>query len=427
MNEMATVEKELQEHLEFVRAHSPYYRELWKDVWKEGGAPPPLRELPVTEHAGYWKANTTERNQLLTGPHENGIVFKSGGTTGNPKFSFFSNDDWRVFCRVFGDGMQRGGLRAGERVANVFYGGQLYASLLFVGKCIEEAGVGVNFPIAGFATPEEILDALKEFQIDTVAGVPTTIMNLIPHLEAASGRLNVSRFIYGGEAMYPDQVAALRRAVPGCRVQSVGIAGVDYGEMGWVDDTCEPGVHRAFDESTVLELLDDDGSPLDDAGAEGALAITNFKRRLMPVVRYPVGDRGRWIDPAGTPGRRFKVLGRTEKGARIGPMTLYMEDVQRVLEASAKSAGMIAFQMVVEHEDCRDRCRLRVAVSNPALVPPDTTDAVRVAFYAERPMFSHSIQDGLVHPLEVEWIVPGELQTNPRTGKLVRLLDRRQS
>ena len=417
----------LLKHLEFVRAQSPFYRESWKSVWRDGGSSPSLRDLPATDHAGYWKANTIDHNRLLTAPHENGLVFKSGGTTGNPKFSFFSNEDWRWFCRVFGEGMRRGGLRAGERVANVFYGGQLYASLLFVGTCIEEAGGGINFPIAGFATPVEILDALREFHIDTVAGVPTTIMNLIPHLEAAAGTLNVSRFIYGGEAMYPDQVAALRRVVPGCRVQSIGIAGVDYGEMGWVDDSCEPGVHRTFDESTVLEILDDDGNPLDETGAEGALVITNFKRRLMPVVRYPVGDRGRWMDPMGTPGRRFKVLGRTEKGARVGPMTLYMEDVQRVLEASAQSVGMISFQMIVEHEDCLDRCRLRVAVSNPERVPPEAADAVRAAFYAERPLFPHSIQDGVVHPLEVEWITPDALLTNPRTGKLVRLLDRRQS
>jgi phenylacetate-CoA ligase len=427
MSDLANLGEELVAHLEFVQAQSPYYRELWKDVWKDGAPPPPLGELPPTDHAGYWAANTGEDNRLLTGPHGNGIVFKSGGTTGNPKFSFFSNEDWTAFCRVFGGGMKRGGLREGERVANVFYGGQLYASLLFVGKCIEEAGVGVNFPIAGFATPEEILDALKEFRIDTVAGVPTTIMNLIPHLEAVAGALNVSRFIYGGEAMYPDQVAALRRAVPGCRVRSIGIAGVDYGEMGWVDDSCDAGVHRTFDESTVLELFDDEGAPLDDVGAEGALVVTNFKRRLMPVVRYPVGDRGRWIDPPGTPGRRFKVLGRTEKGARVGPMTLYMEDVQRVLEATASAAGMIAFQMEVEHEDRRDRCRLRVAVANPAAVPPQTTDAVRAGLYAERPMFPHVVEDGIVHPLEVEWVVPGDLRTNPRTGKLVRLIDRREA
>lgn len=419
--------RELSEHLCFVREHSAYYREAWAAVWKQGGAVPPLGELPITDHVGYWEANTTQNNRLLTGPHTDGVVFKSGGTTGNPKFSFFSNADWHLFCRQFGQGMRRGGLRASERVANIFYGGQLYASLLFIGRCIEEAGVGVSFPIAGFASPEEILEDIKEFDIDTVAGVPTTIMNLIPLLAAEKGALSVSRFIYGGEAMYPDQVAALQRAVPGCRVQSIGIAGVDYGEMGWVDDSCEPGVHRAFDESTVLELLDEEGQPLHEVGAEGALHITNFQRKLMPLVRYPVGDRGRWIDPPDCPGRRFKVLGRTEKGARIGPMTLYMEDMQRVLDEAAGETGFVAFQLVVEHEDRRDRCILRVAVPNPEEMRPAMSATVVEALYKERPLFPEAIEKGLVHLPVVEWVPPSELFTNPRTGKLMRLIDRRIS
>ncbi len=415
----------LRQHLSFVRENSPYYRDAWSGVWQRGSKPPPLTELPVTDHADYWAANTSDDNTLLTGPHQDGVVFKSGGTTGNPKFSFFSNEDFRLFCHEFGQGMRRGGLRAGERVANIFYGGQLYASLLFIGRCIEEAGVGVRFPIAGFASPEEIVEDIRQFAIDTVAGVPTTIMNLILHFEAEDDTIKVNRFLYGGEAMYPDQMAALQRAVPGCRVQSIGIAGVDYGEMGWVDPLCEPGVHRTFDESTVLELLDEHGRPLVDAGAEGALHITNFLRKLMPVIRYPVGDRGRWIDPPGTPGRRFKVLGRTEKGARLGPMTIYMEDVQRILNKAAAQTGFIAFQLIIDHEDRKDRCVLRVAVPNPEAVTREVSAAVVAALYQERPMFPELVENAVVHPLEVEWIKPEGLVTNPRTGKLLPLLDRR--
>ena len=417
----------LREHLAFVREHSQYYGEAWSRVWPKGGAVPPLDEFPVTDHAGYWAANTPDDNRLLTGPHEHGLVFKSGGTTGNPKFSFFSNEDWRLFCREFGLGMRRGGLRAGERVANIFYGGQLYASLLFIGRCIEEAGVGVNYPIAGFASPEEIIEDIRHFAITTVAGVPTSFMNLLAHFEAVSGRLAVTRFLYGGEAMYPDQVELLRSAVQGCRVQSIGIAGVDYGEMGWVDASCEPGVHRAFDASTVLELLDDQGLPLEDTGAEGALHITNIFRKLMPVVRYPVGDRGRWLDPPGTPGRRFKVLGRTEKGARLGPMTLYMEDFQLALETVAAQTGFATFQVLIDHEDRRDRCTLRVAVPKPERVPAEMSAAVAAELYKQRAMFPECVEKAVVHPLVVEWVPPGELLTNPRTGKLRQLLDRRFS
>lgn len=414
-------------HLEFVHQHSPYYRELWSGLWSAAGTAPPLEHLPRTDHAGFWEANRPEDNRLLTGPHQDGVVFKSGGTTGNPKFSYFSNKDWNGFCHTFGQGMRRGGLAQGHRVANIFYGGQLYASLLFIGRCIEEAGVGINYPIAGFASPEEIIADIKQFSIDTLAGVPTSMMNLLPFFAAENEPLPLTRLLYGGEAMYPDQLAALRRVLPGCQVQSIGVAGVDYGEMGWVDADCSPGIHRSFDDSTVLELLDEDGQSLQDIGAEGDLYITNFQRQLMPVIRYPVGDRGCWLDPPGVTGRRFKLLGRTEKGIRLGPVTVYAEDFQRVLEAVAGPAGLITFQLVLEHEDCKDRCRLRVALSDAHAANDQLAAAVVGALYQERPLFLEALEKGLIHPLVLEWVKAGELRNNPRTGKLIRILDQRLS
>lgn len=416
----------LNTHLEFVHARSPYYREHWQSCW--GRSTPSLQALPPTDHLTYWRANTVEDNRVLTGAQEGGVVFKSGGTTGAPKFSFYSNEDWRNFCRVFGNGMRRGGLQAGERVGNIFYGGQLYASLLFIGRCIEEAGVGVNYPLSGSAPTEDILAALQLFSIDTLAGLPSTLMNLLPGLGACKPeRLVLRRFIYGGEAMFPDQIAALHRVLPECRVQSIGIAGVDFGEMGWCEESSEPGVHRVFDESTVLEILDEQWQPIEAPGVPGELHITNVLRRLMPVIRYPVGDRGEWIDPPGTPARRFRVLGRTDKGARIGPVTLYVEDVQRVLARSAAGVDVLNFQLLIEHFDRRDACTLRVAVADPAGVAPEWEAALLEALYVERPMFREEAEKGFIHPLRVEWVSVEGMHSNPRTGKTPRVLDRRHA
>lgn len=416
--------KELKTHLAFVRENSPFYREFWSDAWTTNGAVPDLGDLPVTDHTAYWSANTPVDNRVLTGSHENGIIFKSGGTTGDPKYSFFSADDWRGFCHVFGQGMRRAGLREGERVANLFYGGQLYASLLFIGRCIEESGVGVNFPLAGFTPPDEIVNVLKKFRVETLAGIPTTLVNLLPHLAAAGPEvLNIKRCLYGGETFYPDQIAALQRVLPGCEVCSVGIAGVDYGELGWVDGQCERGVHRVFDESAVLEILDEDSRPVDEPGVPGELHLTNFRRRLMPVIRYPAGDRGMWVDPPGVPGRRFKLLGRTDKGARIGPLTLYMEDVRRIVSEKVKNA--LGFQLIIEHVDQRDLCTLRIAVPDPDTMPDKLVDDIIAVVYLERKMYPDLVRDGIVHPLKVVWVDAEGLDLNPRTGKLMLVIDKR--
>ena len=69
--------KVLTELIQFVRVHSPFYRELYSDL-------PPnettLERLPLIPHARFWQANTYEGNQLLTGPIPDGIILKSGGT-----------------------------------------------------------------------------------------------------------------------------------------------------------------------------------------------------------------------------------------------------------------------------------------------------------------------------------------------------------
>lgn len=68
---------ELNDLLDFVRQNSAFYRELWKNVPENGTAP--LNSYPVVEYTSYWAANTSCRNEVLTGPHVSGIVLKTGG------------------------------------------------------------------------------------------------------------------------------------------------------------------------------------------------------------------------------------------------------------------------------------------------------------------------------------------------------------
>ena len=42
-------------------------------------------------------------------------------------------------------------------------------------------------------------------------------------------------------------------------------------------------------------------------------------------------------------------------------------------------------------------------------------------------MFADLVTDGLVHPLQIEWVPAQGLLTNPRTGKLRRVVDTRHA
>ena len=415
----------LGELLAFVRAHSPFYKDFYAAV-------PPgstrLADYPVLDSQRFWAANTVQDNQVFTAPVTEGITFKSGGTTGQPKYSVFTHAEWRSFTDAFGQGMRRAGLQPGDRIGNLFYAGKLYASFLFIARSIEAAGVGICYPIAGDDL-DEILATWRQFDLNVLAGVPTTLIKLLERLTPEDrARLRLQTFLYGGEPMFEDQIAAVQAVFPGCQVRSIGVAGVDYGELGWASPGGAPGVHHCFDASTVMELLDEHGQPIEATGQPGRIVLTNLHRRLMPIVRYPVGDQGEWLDPPGTPARRFRLLGRTEEGARIGPMTLYIDDVRQALHALERSGtplGLKDFQLVITHHDRRDACCLRIAVADPGAQDAQVGQRVADGIYAARPMFHDLLAQSLVHPLAVQWVALSALHTNPRTGKLLRVIDQR--
>ena len=421
-----STQEALQQTLHHARTHSPFYRELYAQVAQDSTQ---LSDYPVLDSKSFWAANGVKNNHVMTAPITEGLTFKSGGTTGQPKYSVFTHQEWTQFTQAFGGGMRRAGLKAGDRIGNLFYAGKLYASFLFIGRSIEEAGVGICYPIGGDDL-DEIMAAWRQFDLNVLAGVPTTLMKLLERLTPEDRQqLQLQSFLYGGEPMFDDQIAAVRAIFPNCKVRSIGIAGVDYGELGWSSPEGVPGVHSVFDDTTIVEILDaDTHAPITKPGQPGHLVVTNLQRRLMPIIRYPVGDCGEWMDEEGTPSRRFRLLGRTEEGARIGPMSLYVDDVRQALnelEQSSTPFGLKNFQMVIDHHDQRDECALRIAVSEPSQRTSEDAQRVVDKLFAARPMFRDLVDQQLVHKLNVQWVALDELQSNARTGKLVRVLDRR--
>lgn len=412
--------------LRFVRIHSPFYRDFYAQVPQDAVR---LSDYPVLDSQAFWASNTVQANRVLTAPITEGITFKSGGTTGHPKYSVFAYEEWRALTYAFGQGMRRAGLQPGQRIGNLFYAGKLYASFLFITRSIEAAAVSICYPLAGDDL-DEIIAAWRQFDIDVLAGVPTTLMKLLERLtDEDKIRLRLTTFLFGGEPMFDDQIAAVQAIFPGCQVRSIGVAGVDYGELGWADPQGQSGVHHCFEDSTIMELIDEaTGEPIEEQGRSGRIVLTNLDRRLMPIIRYPVGDRGQWLDPVGTPARRFKLLGRTEEGARVGPMSLYVDDIRRALselEKSSEPLGFKDFQMVIEHHSQLDACCLRIAVARPQDRSAQDSQRVKDQVYDNRPMFRDLIDQQLVHGLGVEWVKAADLHTNTRTGKLLRVIDRR--
>lgn len=413
------------ELVHFVRTHSSYYADLYKDVPLECAD---ITAYPIVEQESFWKANENLGEGVLTATHQNGIVFKSGGTTGNPKYSYFTAKEWDDFTAVSGRGFRENGVREGDRIANLFYAGELYASFIYVTDLIKSANIGVTFPISGQTAIEDDIAIINKLRINVLAGVPTTIMNIISYLEQNDvQRPAIDLILFGGEALYPDQRQAIAECFPEARVHSILYASVDGGELGYYDAThCRNGEHRAFDESTIMEIVDEeDGSSITEENKPGKLLVTNLNRRLMPLIRYPVGDRAVWCEAAGAKDRRFRLLGRSEEGARIGPATLYVNDLLSVFDHFRDRVQLLNFQLLITHSEQKDQATIKVVPQQTPENPVELAEEILTYLYRERSMLKTLLAENIIHPLILQWSTPDALESNPRTGKTKHVVDKR--
>ena len=411
------------------KERSPYYSKLYKN----SNGFKALSDLPVVDQAEFWEANTSRNNQVFTAATTDGIVFKSGGTTGNPKFSVFSRDEWNAFTQFFGEGLNKAGLQATDRVANLFYVGELYASFIFIMKCIESAPIpALQFPISGSTKPESIVKTIQEFDINVLAGLPTTLMNVAEMYgqnKAAYPNVNITKILFGGESMYPDQRKRLQDIFPGVQINSIGYASVDAGLLGYSDSSCGPDEHRIFGSATIFEIVDEVTlEPITEVDRPGKVLLTNLIRSYMPIIRYPVGDRAIWMEPASpdNPDRKFLILGRSEEAARVGPVSVYYEDMRSFLESMQLKFQISSFQLLISHFELKDALTLRIASPDVPANKSEIEYSLARKFGVERQMFAQAIADNKIHPLIIEWTVPSALEINERTGKLRRVIDKRQ-
>ncbi|MDE1713481.1 phenylacetate--CoA ligase family protein, partial (plasmid) [Chromobacterium amazonense] len=154
--------------VEHARNHSPYYRSLYHGLPAAGWR---LSDLPPVDPSAYWRdSQDLSRWPALTASALDGHVFKTGGSTGDGKLSVFSRDEWQAFVRAFGAGLARQ-LRPGDRVANLFFAGDLYTSLLFTHGALSHTPVPVlEYPFSCTVDHDALIDAIRRHRINVLAG-----------------------------------------------------------------------------------------------------------------------------------------------------------------------------------------------------------------------------------------------------------------
>jgi phenylacetate-CoA ligase len=411
--------KSLQDLVDFARRHSPFYRELYRDVPETISH---ISQLPVIDQAAFTAANTWPDNRVLTGPLTDAGVYKTGGTTGAPKFSPWTRTEHADSVTAFGAGLVRAGLKPGHKVVNLFRAGELYGGFLYIEHALHHAPVeNVRLPV-GHASGEYVADLIAHFGVNVLAGEPMKLSGVAETVvERGQATDSVELVLFAADILFEDLRPILTRAFPKATIASLGYASVDAGLVGGPVPGGDVRVHEAFPDRTVVELVDDvTGEPIRTPGVPGRVVLTNLFRTLMPIIRYPVGDRAEWVHPDC---RQFRLLGRTDEGARVGGVAVPTEEVRAVLIAADPERYITGMQMVQRRWDGKDGLILRLAYLEEP--PAELSDRLVRAVYAWRPMYPSEVAAGRIHDIGIEWVRRADLVTHPRTGKLVQVVEER--
>ena len=288
----------LRETISHARAAVPYYADYPRIELRNFDD---LRRLPVVS-----RENVREnRERFLSrdvAPHQRIVVGTTGTTGGNLKVAYterLARENWAFLLR------QRAWAGVNPRQPRV---------TLFGARVVPNARSSPPFWIHNLAerqtlfsifhlsksTAADYVDCLHKNHGAVLEGFPS-VLNILADFVLSRNETTPMRAIFtSGEPLYPAAREKIESAFQATALDSYGMT-----EYCGLIQQCEKGEMHLAPEYGFLEILDEKNDPVtgDD---EGYFVWTGFLNRAMPLVRYRIGDRGRWkLGPRCPCGRSF--------------------------------------------------------------------------------------------------------------------------
>lgn len=374
-------------------------------------------QLPLIDRKIWYQNIPPASVAALTGPMTDAYVYASGGTTGEPKFTLYSNAEYVYSTDLLAQIYKDAGLNRSDIVANLFIAGNLWTSFNVAGRALENIGC-LHLPVGGGSDIDNIFKYIKLFNVNALVGLPSIIIKLAEEAKKQNLKISIEKILYGGEHLRPQTCEFLRDVFNTTSIRSAGYACVDTGPVGWQCDHLKGTIHHVLEDYSYVEIIDFE--TLKPATDVGELVVTNLNRTLMPVLRYRTGDIGRWIDTGkclcGFKGKSFELLGRCDDLMVIGGINLMPVDVAKGL--SFLPVGQV-FQVVAKTFEGKDLLMLNIEsehnIDNDKII-----EALRKGSYK----IAQSIDDGWMN-IQVKLHKIGQIKPNSRTGKIKVMIDER--
>jgi phenylacetate-coenzyme A ligase PaaK-like adenylate-forming protein len=396
---------------------APFYREYKK--LDEVKSVKDLGKLPILT-ADLMNAGMPPQSTSLQTRDDwfGGYVSRSGGSTGEPKFSVYDGDDWRAMignaCRIF----RALGLQKGDRLANCMLAGDLYGGFVSFDHINTQLGV-TTFAIGHALSKDLFYKLWKNFGVNVIQGVPAAIIPVLRAIKAEHAEFTLEKIIYAGQPMAKVDRSWLMQELKAKRVSSV-IGANDGGQIAYQCEEMKGNMHHVVDDFNYLEILDEHGRPCLD-GTPGRIIITSLLKRAFPLIRYEIGDQGMIVPgkcSCGRTSRRLEFLGRSGDDLSLGLLNIKVVDFENALD----DMGFSVIQLVGKGSPHGEVLAVNVETDR---TDPDLKQQIYERLVSRMEKLKHRLDEKTLYRLEIHLCRPGELARNPRTGKVKKVIDER--
>jgi phenylacetate-CoA ligase len=347
-DQLAADERSYRRQLEYLLAHSPFYREKLDGLSsaRSAGGLAEIAALPLTEKAEL-KATATADNpigsHLCVSPDEIVRIYSTSGTTGTPSYIPLTAGDLDNWVTGSARSYAASGVSPGERIVSTYGAGPFVAGAALA--AFDRLGLA-HIPV-GAGNSERLLTAIEHLKPAAVALTPSYAAHLLEvaaEREVDLARSSVARLLVAGEpgGGEPAFRARLERGWGAAVTEAMGIG--DIGPSLWGECEHHDGMHLGARGFVHAELIEpDSGRALELAdGANGELVLTHLRHRAAPLLRFRTRDHVQVRTgpcPCGRTGPRVRCIGRTDDMLIVRGVNVFPSAVREVVSAFAPAVS----------------------------------------------------------------------------------------
>jgi len=348
--------------------------------------------------------------------------FKSGGSSGKSALSLFSYRDYHHQMQAAAEGLFAAGFQpATDRAVNLFFGGGLYGGFLSFTTILEKIDA-VQLPMSAHEDLAFVAEMIVKLEVNTLLGMPSYIIQLLTQQSEVFKKYSgIKKIFYGGEHFSHAQREWLQLEFNIKLIKSASYGSVDAGPLGFQCSFSDGGVHHLNDQLHTLEILAMEQDQKISGSEVGRLIFTTKHRDALEVVRYEIGDVGRWVleqCPCGRKAPRFKLMGRMGDVFRAAGTFINLQKIEKILRDNFSYQGEA--QVIIEQINNKDSITLYLD-SQFNLATKDMLDSI-IENYSDlrEVVFKEKALEFNIKAISNESLVRTE-----GSGKLRRVIDQR--